>query len=277
MARTRILLLKELLAPYRPHFARGVDAAAVFANGICNGIPYRVIKRGSNILAKIEGASSEPLILAVDSHCIFIGNKTVVSLRAFCGREIFERERGAVLKRRQEEDHVFFADTAVEWVLPIDAEALEVLCEELLRREPGVMRAKLVGRANDRDAGRDIIAEFSIPRGHAGTGENSDSDNSGHPPRKIRTLVQVKSRSKTIGKQHVQDIRDTLEHHQADGFLLVAYPRISAALVSHLEALRERNIYVDWWEARDLEDRLRRHPDISQRFPMVVTLKHRKT
>ena len=63
-----------------------------------------------------------------------------------------------------------------------------------------------------------------------------------------------------------------LDHFGAQGFLLIAHSRISAALVDHLDRLRESVAFADWWNAGDLEERLRRHPDIAQRYPQVVTL-----
>lgn len=89
----------------------------------------------------------------------------------------------------------------------------------------------------------------------------------------VRIIVQVKSRSTAIGKRDVQDIRDTLEHYQADGFLLIAHPRISASLVNHLEDLRNRTgLRTDWWEPRDIENRIRRHPDIAKHYPRLLSV-----
>lgn len=218
------------------------------------------------------------MILPLDSHCLFIGDRTLVALRGECGREIFERERDTLIKRRKNENRVFFTDSVIEWQRPISAGDFEDLCLDLVRREPGVVRAKSVGSVNDRDGGRDIIIDQMVPTRHPGFTSTASVPNEGEivsgGTKTVRLIAQVKTRSKTIGKRDVQDIRDTLERHQAKGFLLIAHPRISAALVDHLEDLRQRTeLRAEWWETHDIEDRLRRHPDIAKRYPRLVTLR----
>ena len=139
-----------------------------------------------------------------------------------------------------------------------------------------MVRAKAVGSVNDRDGGRDILIDWRVPNTHAvrpEVGASKDTiERKSRGTSVIRVIAQVKARSKTIGKRDVQDIRDMLEHHQADGFLLIAHPRISAALVDNLDKLRKTTRRIEWWESRDIEERLRRHPDIAKRYPQIVAL-----
>jgi hypothetical protein len=84
--------------------------------------------------------------------------------------------------------------------------------------------------------------------------------------------VQIKTRNKTVGKSDVRDVRDTLERHDANGFFLLVYPRLSNDLINYLETLRRQGYWVDWWGRPQIEDRLRRRPHIATRFSDLVRL-----
>jgi hypothetical protein len=159
----RMQSLRRILAPYMPSAAVGKHAVAVFANGIGNAVPFATIKLARRLLKLTSDNSPRPILLPIDSHCLYLGDKTLVAIRQDCGREIYEEERKYFLKRRSEESKVFFADSNVEWCNPLDAADFESLCVDLLRREPGVRRAKPVGGVNDRDGGRDILVDWEIP------------------------------------------------------------------------------------------------------------------
>ena len=265
LPKVRIRALESALVSYRPHMTPGENALAVFANGIANGVPFKTIKLAKRLMNRTGDACEAPLILPIDSHCIFLGDKTLIAIRENCGRQVYDLERELFLKRRASEDHVFFADSHIDWLTPLGAGDFEDLCVDLLRREPGVSRAKAVGGVNDRDGGRDILIDWTVPTLHGYPGKRQS--------RRIRILAQVKSRKRTVGKGDVQDIRDTLERHGAQGFLLIAHPRISAPLVDFLDHLSNRTDFVvSWWEKRDLESRLRRHPDLARRHSKLVSI-----
>ena len=272
----RVRLLKAVLASYHPTEIKGEHALCVFANGIPNAIPHSVLSRSRKILNRIDDPCNDPLIMPIDSHCIILGDNTLLALKEDCGREIFDRERELLSERRKVENRVFFFDTVIRWILPLIPRDFENLCLDVLKREPGVMWAKPVGTTYDRDGGRDILIERLVPRPHKNSKDTGRESSKGEAESyigmdNIRTIVQVKSRKKAVGKSEVMDIRDTIEHHQVDGYLLIVHPRITADLHNHLEALRNRTrTSVDWWEDHDLEDRLRCHPDIIGRYPNLL-------
>ena len=181
-----------------------------------------------------------------------------------------------LFQRRESENRVFFAESKISWNVPINAKSLENLCLELLLREPGVLRAKSVGDTNDRDGGRDILIDWNLPTQHAESSHESISENNpvSGGVKTTRIIAQVKYRSKkTIGKRDVQDIRDTLEHYDADGFLLIAHPKVSSSLFDHLEKLRNStNLLTEWWDSADLDRKLRKHPDIARRYPDILQI-----
>ncbi len=274
MPGVRVARLRSILRPFVPEVAIGEHSHAFFANGMANAVPYRLSKKSRKLLSLVGDTPRNTVVLPLDSHCLFIGDKTIVALRGECGRLAFEDERRRLLSRRSNENKVFFAESTLTWRTPMIAGDLEDMCVDLLRREPGVLRAKPVGSVNDRDGGRDILIDRRVPNPHTSKRDTGTST----PPRSdstsrvVRVIGQVKSRSTTIGKGDVQDIRDTLEYHDAEAFLLIAYPRVSTALVDHLDKLRKTRTRTDWWERRDLDERLRRHPDIAKRYPQLVVV-----
>ena len=277
MPKIRMSYLKVVLLPFVPDVANGEKNLVLFANGIPNAVPYNVIKKARKLLSLSGDECSDPLLLPVDSHCLFIGDKTIVALRSDCSREIYESERKLMISRRSRENSVFFSESIITWQTPINEEDFEGLCLELVRREPGVVRAKPVGTTYDRDGGRDILIDRKIPIPHELSKKIRNTEDKNKIKFKktklIRVIAQVKSRSNSVGKSDVQDIRDTLEHYEADGFLLIAHPRIRSALVDHLDNLRRTSSpHTEWWEISDVETKLRRHPDIAKRYPKLVTL-----
>jgi len=69
----------------------------------------------------------------------------------------------------------------------------------------------------------------------------------------------------------VQDIRDTIERHQAEGYFLVAFPQPANSLVEHLLTLARGGTWTDWWDRAQLESRLRENHDLLSRFSDLVT------
>ena len=272
MPRNLVSSLREILKSFVPNITEGKENYAIFANGISNTIPYRVVLKAQKLLTLTGDKCGKVIKLPIESHCLFIGDKTIIAFRCDCGRDIFEIERKLAINRRDDENRVFFIDSIVQWRTPLCPSDFEEMCVDLLRREPGVIRANPIGTTNDRDGGRDIIIKRKVPNLHQSEMSKTTSDKT-LGTRTLSIIVQVKSRSRTIGKSDVQDIRDILEHNEADGFMLIAHPRISAPLVDHLDKLRNKySPYTDWWEVRDIEDRLRHHPDIAKRYPNLVTL-----
>lgn len=276
MPKIRVRYLKVILSPFVPEVADGKTNLVLFANGIPNAVPYKVIKKARKLLSLSGDACSNLVLLPIDSHCLFIGDKTIVAIRSDCGRGLYESEKKLMISRRSRENRVFFTESNINWQTPVSERDFEDLCLDLIRREPGVVRAKPVGTTYDRDGGRDILIDLKIPIPHKSSDENrkKDKKKTGFEGTKvIRAIAQVKSRSKSVGKSDVQDIRDTLEHHKAEGFLLIAFPQTSSALVDHLDNLRRTsNPYTEWWETSDIEAKLRRHPDIAKCYPNLVTI-----
>ena len=96
----RLSKLRSILRPFSPQITNGVESYAMFANGIPNAIPYDVYERAQQILGLTKDVHNRVLAVPLDSHCLFIGDKTIVALRGDCGRGRFEDERKRMMARR---------------------------------------------------------------------------------------------------------------------------------------------------------------------------------
>lgn len=131
--------------------------------------------------------------------------------------------------------------------------------------------------ANTQDGGRDFIARWVVPVGNGMQGEGSTPEAEVPTPAKaLNVVVQVKARNPSVGKSKVQDIRDTVEVHDATGYFLVAFPQPANSLVEHLAALAKRGIWTNWWDRAQIETRLRKHIDLVARFADLVKVESRQ-
>ncbi len=95
------------------------------------------------------------------------------------------------------------------------------------------------------------------------------------PAKALNVVVQVKARNPSVGKSKVQDIRDTVECHGANGYFLIAFPQPASSLVEHLVALSKRGIWTNWWDRAQIESRFRKHIDLVARFADLVRVESR--
>ncbi|RJX23428.1 MAG: hypothetical protein C4554_11025 [Dethiobacter sp.] len=91
------------------------------------------------------------------------------------------------------------------------------------------------------------------------------------PSQIIKVLIQCKAYSRSVGKANVQDIRDTIDKYNADGYFLVVSTALSTPLFDYLTQLRNKgNFWVDWWTRNELEDKLRENPEIIKRYSDII-------
>ena len=191
-------------------------------------------------------------------------------LKQDCSYRRYLRIRGDWERKSTRASEFFNLDASYVWSAKVDPSRLEELIVALLREEPGFEWVRLSGHTFERDGGRDMLANWMTAPGQ-GQGVTGDED--GGLVRSRKLVVQVKGKCGTVGKAQVRDVRDTLERHRAEGFFLVAVPRVSGGLIGYLETLREQGYWVDWWSRVEVEDRLRRRPHIAARFSDLVRVK----
>lgn len=262
--------LRESFCRFAPDRCSG-PVREVFRTGrIANAVPHEALNLAKSLVTIIDGrASSEPLIVPLDSHVVAIGERSLSAVAAPSGPDAFAHEQQLVTQRREAEAKVFLPDARATWASQIDPGRLQALAGELLSEEPGVTWVREVGGVNEPDAGRDLIADWYVGPDRSRR-PVAGADDSVRSLRRI--LVQVKARARGVGRDDARDLYDTLRQHQCDGLLLVAYPRITAPLFDKLNGMHGPETWIDWWESAEIERRLRERPDIAARFGDLVTL-----
>lgn len=286
-----MLALRRALIAYEPISTEGRSRISILAGGLKNAIPKKVISKGLKYIRAVEdgdsqlpwlGVSASPsesaiIVITLESHCVFLGRQTLVAVEADCGLRQFEAERTKFLERRAQENAVFAADYIFQWPQKFDGSKFEELIYALLEREPGVMWVRQASPTNERDGGRDFIVRWLVPVGQGIHGEAAVPKTDIHSPAKtLNVVVQVKALNPSVGKSKVQDIRDTVEAHDATGYFLVAFPQPANSLVEHLGALAKKGIWTDWWDRAQIETRLRKNLDLLARFSDLVKVEHRQ-
>lgn len=280
-----MIALRYALLAYEPTSIESNNRISILAGGLKNSIPKKILSTGLKYIRAVEqenqvpwcGVNSSPSDLAIiaiplESHCIFLGGQTLVAVEGDCGLRQFEAERTKFLERRAKENAVFAADYSFQWPQKIDGARFEDLIYALLEREAGVIWIRQASPTNERDSGRDFMARWVVPVGDGSPGEESATLEEGvpTPAKALNVVVQVKALNASVGKSKVQDIRDTIERHQANGYFLIAFPQPANSLVEHLLTLAKRGIWTNWWDRAQIESRLRKHIDLIARFADLV-------
>jgi len=287
----RMFALRGALLGYSPSWTEGRVRTSILAGGLKNAISKKVVATGLKYVRAVEtdkhqlawrgfdASSLDRAIIAMplESHCVFLGAQTLVAVESECGLRQFEAERTKFLERRAKDNAVFAADYIFHWPQKFDGSKFEDLIYALLEREPGVMWIRQASPTNERDGGRDFIAHWVVPVGHGMQVEGSSPEAEVRTPAKeLNVVVQVKARNPSVGKSKVQDIRDTVDVHDATGYFLVAFPQPANSLVEHLAALAKRGIWTNWWDRAQIETRLRKHIDLIARFADLVKVEPRQ-
>jgi len=207
-------------------------------------------------------------IVALDNMIIAVSSPYIIALGRLCGENEFKNERELLRERHNKESLVLFPITLFEWNDDICPDQFELLIKLLLERELNVKYVRKPAPLNQGDKGRDLIIEWNILNPYVMSKVN--------PPISVITVVgQCKASNKTIGKDKVVDIRDTIETHNASGFFLAVSTQISAPLTEKLESLRAKGIWTEWWNRDDIESRLSKNQDLIPRFPKVLRPKNK--
>ncbi|HYN33695.1 MAG TPA: restriction endonuclease [Ilumatobacteraceae bacterium] len=170
-------------------------------------------------------------------------------------------------KRHAEESQFLFSSTRFEWRDRIDGERFEGFVKEIIDLSPGVRWSAFAGLANEPDGGRDILVEWEMPL-LPGELDAKDPDRT---HRVCRIVVQCKADLRPVGVSRVTAILDTVEFHEAEGYLLVVRSRVTRPLADRLDRHRSKGRRFNWWTGDDLEERLRRYRHVVARYPDVLT------
>lgn len=234
-------------------------------DGCKNFLSSRARLRLKRACRRLTGKSEEITLVPLENLALAIAPPYLISFWSECGIRAFNRARDAIQGRHKAERELLFPPVAFSWTELVDDDRFEALVLELLQLERGVVRAKRTGVSRDADQGRDLIIEWATtPLQHESTTPSGSLVTR-------RVIGQCKASSKTVGKKEVRDIRDVVEHHEGTGYFLAVSSQVSSDLASHLDMLKVRKgIWTEWWTRSEIEERLRRNPEVADRFSDVV-------
>lgn len=215
---------------------------------------------GLNIQSnKLEFLPLENMILSVSSPYL-------IALGRLTGEYKFKIEKEKIRQRHNKESEFLFPIPEFDWNESICPDQFEDLIKALLELENNVKSVRKNSPTNQGDKGRDLLIDWNVI--------NHELISDAIPPiRQIKVVGQCKASPTTVGKGKVQDIRDTVETHNASGFFLAVSSQISAPLTEKLEDLKSKGIWTEWWNKDDIEIRLSKNPELIPFFPRVLKAK----
>jgi hypothetical protein len=257
------------MSPDKKSQLPGVTGKLILRGPLSNYASNEHVLRLTDIADRlIEPEESGKQSLIVLENCLILVRGTlIVAIGAAAGRREFHAERERVLVRHQNEAALLFPAQRFTWSDAIDGGRFQNLVQELLQREPGVASVRSIGGPNEGDGGRDHIADWVTPIQEYGVTEELAQK----MLRRRRVVVQCKALRASVGKSKIPDLRDMLEDNEADGYLLVASGEVGVTAADHLLNLRkQRGYFTDWWGRAEIEERLRKNPDVALRYSDIV-------
>lgn len=249
----------------------GIKGLIFLDDDLGNCVSYRDINFARRLINKLNKKKPNDgfAILPIENYFVAAGGAYVIFFKRDCGKKKFEEEKERVWKRHQTESQLLFPIALFEWSEVINDEEFELFMLDLLKHEKGVNWIRKVSPSTERDGGRDLIAEWSTP---PVAGQVLIEEQPLFITRKV--IIQCKASKGSLGKSKVQDIRDTVDHYNAQGYFLTVSSQLTTTLTDHLERLRsEGRFWVDWWTRSEIEDRLKARLDIVAKYPNIVKRK----
>ncbi|KQZ59124.1 hypothetical protein ASD53_05970 [Lysobacter sp. Root559] len=262
--------LRAALAAFEPRTWDGVDAILYRTDKFQNAVRKETLARLVWLAKRVDGRASTLIVIPTDSHVIAVGNACLVAVRDLAGHAQFDAERDKLRARRAAEAELLFESHVVHWADAIDDGRFELLIGTLLLRERGVLRVRQVGATREPDDGRDFLVDWRTMPDRGGETRQRPGESLSE---QRQVIVQIKVRRSGVGRSDLPGLRDTVEHYHCNGLLVVAFPRATVPLMNHLAELRRRGQWwVDWWGQTELEERVRRNPEVAELFPDIVKL-----
>jgi hypothetical protein len=253
-----------------------VNGELQMLDGVGNFISSASASGCLSILNEIEQSGARPalmpatfaFLLPLEDTLVASAGDHVLIMEDETSRHFFERERAELRRRHEREARLLYPSTVFRWTDPPDPARFEEMIRELLEREEGVLFVRKAGPTYDRDAGRDLIVDRILPRA-----PEEQLQEGASPFRHARIVGQCKvaSNGRSVGSHRVLDVLDTIVRHSADGYLLAVSTELSSSVVDKLDRYRrEGRGYIEWWTRLEIEQRLRQHRDIADRYHDLV-------
>ncbi|AYL46108.1 restriction endonuclease [Citrobacter freundii] len=272
---------------YSPHLARmlkkfsnqidannmieGVSSKVEIYKDILTTIPFKEEKFATDLL-NILADNSELKIITQENQLVFVSDSHIIFKYCNCGFDSVSDEKELIRQRQQKEISFLFGDRKFSWnIINRQSSAeFEDLILELLDRESWVYSVKKIAPTNQGDNGRDLICEYNMLHDERGISRGDESFKIGKMIIQCKTNLK-NSKKSSIGKADV-DVVNTIFDYRPDGYMLVVNTQITRDLTEMLERQKERKEQhtIRWWNSFDIEDRLRKYPDILARYRHLV-------
>jgi len=248
----------------------GFAGTMYVSDGASNLIPFATQRSIKSAFRKLEGLKDSLTHIPTENRCLTLGKEFVLVSDGRFGLNEFRRDKEKVRARSEKEKSILFPVTKIEWNSEIDPDLFEKLVKELFEREDYVLWVRKSGVTNEPDMGRDLIAEiYSEKFGITVTEPHASEKTLKRVAKQI--VVQCKAYTRSVNKRDVRDIRDTIEHFAAHGFVLVVSSSVTGPLVEHLNTLRNKHKYhIDWWTREEIQSRLLKHTDLLLKYQSIV-------
>lgn len=248
---------------------KGVSSDIVLNGSFSNTISHERYNLANCILISL-GDIEDKVVIAQENHTIVISDEHFICLYGDTTINSFYKEKKLIINRQSQEATLLFLDRQFQWKIDTRKESalFEDLILELLNREPNIISVKKVAPTNQGDNGRDLICDYDMDYNCYARATTKK--------RVGKMIIQCKtnlskSKKKSIGVNDVQ-LADTIYFYEPDGYMLVVNTQITKDLTEKLEKAKSRSNLdcTDWWNSFDIEERLRKHPDIQFRYKSIV-------
>ncbi|MDO6569091.1 restriction endonuclease [Alteromonas sp. 1_MG-2023] len=218
-----------------------------------------------NVLEALGESITSVTFVPIENRLIAIAKEHIISLECECDKRIYSQGKSTVIQRRKIEKEFLFEGRIYKWAPKIDGGRFEELSRELLIRKQGVIKVSNTSVTNEPDANADLICIWDS----TALSDMPQDERTGLLQRR-KVVVQCKAWSKNIGKNDIPSIRDTLDRFEADGMLIISSKSIARSLFDHIEVLRRKGIWADYWDRSEIESMLDDNPDLVSKYQDIV-------
>lgn len=252
----------------------GVESKIEVFNDIRTTIPFEYERLADELLKSLDDYS-ELKVITQENQLIFISDCHLVFAYCNCGIDSVSNEKELIYQRQKNEMSFLFGDRNFLWNI-VDRQSsseFEDLILELLNREPWIHSVKKVAPTNQGDNGRDLICEYNMLYDERTIFKGNKAFKLGKMIVQCKTNLKSSKKS-SIGKSDV-DVANTIFDYRPDGYMLIVNTQITRDLTEMLERQRDRKEQdtIRWWNAFDIEERLRNNPGILARYRHLVDYK----
>lgn len=259
----------ELSKENKTNKIKAINGLLIKSNNLCNYISSSTIRRAKKIIHILSNSNKTILrFIVLENVVIFSTPNFIVSIYGRFGIFEYKKEKDKLRERHMKEFELLFSPSNIEWSEKINPDRFENLVKDILEKDSTIEWVRKFAHTNEPDGGRDLICRKSIP--------NPIPNENANTTKTINIIVQCKQYKNGVGKDKVLDIRDTVEHNNYEGYLLVVSSYTKKSLTEHLDAIRKKgNLWIDWWTQDEIFDKVKLHPELLTKYSDLLIVKNK--